>query len=49
MTRYYDRWGRRIPSPRQDHVPLDGYVLIFMAGVAFAATAIIAVLELTGV
>lgn len=24
MTRYYDRHGRRVPSPRHDRVPSDG-------------------------
>lgn len=33
MTRYYDQYGKRVPSPRNDHVPSNSitlFVLLFL-------------------
>ena len=48
MTRYYDRWGRRVPSPRGEHVPLDAYVYVWLMGVVVAVAVMVAVLEMGG-
>ena len=48
MTRYYDRWGRRIPSPRGESVPLDGYVYAWLMGVVLAVTVMAVAAQLGG-
>lgn len=46
MTRYYDRYGRRIPAPRHDRVPSGGAVAALAVGMAIAVAIMAAGLAL---
>lgn len=48
MTRYYDRYGRRIPSPRGESVPLVGYVYAWLAGIVLAVTVMVVAAQMGG-
>ena len=46
--RYYDAHGRRVPSPRGERVPLDGYVYVWLMGVIVAMAVMVVVLGIGG-
>lgn len=46
--RYYDKWGRRIPSPRGESVPLSEYVIMLLLAVMMSAFVMYVIVSIGG-